>query len=335
MKIEDFNFILPEELIAQNPVTPRDSCKLLVLDRGKHSIDSRVFTDIARYFEAGDVLVLNDSKVLPARIQFKMSDKVFEIFLLKEKSAFTWQCLVKPGRKFELGVEFNLTDTVKAKVISIEDDGTRLIEFKGLVKPEDVLILGTIPLPPYIKNSNAKLDDYQTVYAKDNGSVAAPTAGLHFTPELLEKLKVKGVIIEFVTLHVGLGTFLPVKTEIVEEHKMHSEYYVMSEQTAKSLNEAKKRKNKVFAVGTTSVRVLESNFNESFTAGSGETDIYIYPGYKWKCVDGIITNFHLPKSTLLLLVSSFSGSDFILKAYNQAIKEKYRFYSFGDAMLIV
>ena len=281
--------------------------------------------------------------MIPARIKFLHENKKIEIFLTKRLGENTWLAIGKPGKLLKKGAKFEIMTGLSVRIAEVNADGQRLVEFSvnGL-SPEDsdfdeiLKKIGSTPLPPYIKNSSASFDDYQTVYAKNKGSVAAPTAGLHFTKRLLEKLAKKGIGLEFVTLHVGPGTFQPIKTERVEDHKMHSEYFSFDKDTANRLNYAKKDGRRIIAVGTTAVRVLESSYDKKsgFTPGFGETDIFIYPGYEWKCVDGLITNFHLPKSTLLLLTCSFGGEDLILKAYREAVKNKYRFYSFGDAMFI-
>lgn len=337
MEISDFDYYLPQELIASIPFEPRDACKLMCLDRADGTINHKHFYDLAGFLKKGDVLVFNDSKVIPARILFKHANKNCEIFLTTKVGADEWLAIGKPGKVLQPGNEFKLSDNLSATVVEILPDGQRLIRFSlaGEMLDKALIKIGLPPFPPYIKNTKAKMEDYQTIYAANDGSVAAPTAGLHFTDSLFSKLKAQGVQLEFVTLHVGLGTFLPVKSQKVEDHLMHKEVYSLDQQVAERLNKAKAEGRRLIAVGTTAVRVLESSFTENgFRAGMGETDIYIYPGYKWKCVDAMITNFHLPKSTLLLLVASFAGKEFMEKAYQEAIKQHYRFYSFGDAMFI-
>lgn len=341
MKLADFDFELPDSFIAQNPATPRDAAKMLVLNRSGETLEHRHFYDLADYLDENDVLVLNNSKVIPARICFTHNGHKCEIFLLKKLSEGQFECLVKPGKRFNDGASFDLTDNVMAKVTAVIPDGSRYIEFKNkeMLSPASdavVFSLGETPLPPYIKHSTADAEDYQTVYAKDFGSVAAPTAGLHFTDALLKKLKIKKVQILEVLLHVNRGTFQTVKTEDIEDHQMHSEFFSLDDATALALNKAKTLGKRIIAVGTTSVRVLESSFKDGkFCSGTGETNIFIYPGYKWKCVDALITNFHLPKSTLLMLVSSFAGKSFVMNAYEEAKKHDYKFFSFGDGMLIL
>lgn len=341
MQLADFDFDLPESFIAQNPASPRDSAKLMVLDRDKQTITHRHFYDLPAYLSENDVMVVNRSRVIPARICFVAGGARLEIFLLKKLKGGLFECLVKPGKKFALGATMEIDPKISATIKEVLPDGTREIEFAfsntGEPVPESVIFeLGQTPLPPYIKHSTADFNDYQTVYAKEFGSVAAPTAGLHFTDELLAKLRASGTEVVELLLHVNRGTFQTVKTEKIAEHKMHSEFFSLDEECAKSLNAARKAGKRIVAVGTTSVRVLESNFADGkFFAGSGETDIFIYPGYKWRCVDALITNFHLPKSTLLMLVSSFAGKDFAMKAYEEAKKHEYKFFSFGDGMLIL
>ena len=340
MKTEDFNYELPEYLIAQTPLKDRDQSRLMVLDKATGEIEHRHFYDIIDYLEEGDVLVLNDTKVMPARL-FGIKEETgshIEILMLKEIEADSWECLVRPAKRIDVGtiVDFG-NGVLKAQCIAIDEDGVRIFKFyyRGIFY-EILDQLGEMPLPPYIHEKLADKNRYQTVYAKEVGSAAAPTAGLHFTKELLEKIEAKGIKIEYVTLHVGLGTFRPVMAENVLEHQMHSEYYVMKESTAEVLNEAKKNGNMIVSVGTTSTRVLETVMSRygKFEACSGWTNIFIYPGYKFKAIDFLITNFHLPKSTLIMLVSALAGRENILNAYNEAVKERYRFFSFGDAMLI-
>ena len=340
MKTDDFDFELPEELIAQEPILKRDSSRLMVVDKKTGSISHHVFTDIVDLLNKGDVLVLNDTKVIPARL-FGIKENTsahIEVLLLNNIENNIWSCLVKPAKRVKDGTIISFGDgLLKAKCLEVDDEGIRKIEFKydGIFM-EILDKLGTMPLPPYIKTKLKDKDRYQTVYAKNIGSAAAPTAGLHFTNELLEKIKNKGIIICYVTLHVGLGTFRPVKVEDVSKHKMHSEYYEMNEETANTLNKAKEEGRRIISVGTTSVRVLETVMNKYnyICKCSGWTDIFIYPGYKFKAIDNLITNFHLPKSTLIMLVSALASREIILNAYNEAVKEKYRFFSFGDSMFI-
>jgi len=340
MQLEDFDYYLPEELIAQVPLKKRDSSKLLVLDKNTGEIEHKNFPSILDYMDKGDTLVLNDTKVLPARLigVKEETGAVIEILLLKDIQNGTWECLTKPAKRVHIGTIISFGNGIlKAKCIDEGEDGLRTYEllYDGILL-EILEKLGTMPLPPYI---HEKLEDqtrYQTVYAKNIGSSAAPTAGLHFTNELLEQIREKGINITYVTLHVGLGTFRPVQEENILNHKMHTEYYEMSEETANILNETKKNGNKIIAVGTTSVRTLETIMNKytKFKSCSGNTDIFIYPGYEFKAIDYLITNFHLPKSTLVMLVSALAGRENVLNAYNEAVKEKYRFFSFGDSMLI-
>ncbi|RKW24515.1 tRNA preQ1(34) S-adenosylmethionine ribosyltransferase-isomerase QueA [Candidatus Gracilibacteria bacterium] len=344
MNLSEFDYFLPEELIAQSAVEPRDHSKLLKINPNTQKIEEKKFFEILNDLGENDVLILNKTKVINARLNgFIENDKnkICEIFLHKQLNKNTWECLVYPGRKLKLGkkIFFNVNDEniLQAEIKEISDSG-RIVEFSkgGIEFLELIEKIGTIPLPPYIKQKLNDGDRYQTVFNEVSGSVAAPTAGLHFTKELLEKLKEKGVKIEKVLLHVGLGTFKNVETENILEHKMHSEYIELDEQTAKNLNKYKKSGKRIISVGTTSIRVLESFANEfgELESGKKDTNIFIYPGYNWKFVDAMITNFHLPKSTLLMLVSSFAGKDFITKAYNYAIENKFRFFSFGDAMFI-
>lgn len=340
MKTSDFYFELPQELIAQDPLEDRSSSKLMVLDRKTGKIEHRIFRDVAEYLEPGDCLVINDTKVIPARLIGKKedTDAKIEVLLLKRKENDIWETLVKPGKKAKIGTELVFGEgLLRAKVVDIVEEGNRLIQFfyEGIF--EEILDkLGQMPLPPYITHQLKDKNRYQTVYAKHEGSAAAPTAGLHFTPELLNKIKEKGVRIAHVTLHVGLGTFRPVKVEDVTKHHMHSEFYVVEEEQAALINETKRSGHKVVAVGTTSCRTLESATDEKgiLKTGSGWTEIFIYPGYRFKMIDKLITNFHLPESTLLMLVSALAGKENILNAYQEAVKEKYRFFSFGDAMMI-
>ncbi|MCD3349887.1 tRNA preQ1(34) S-adenosylmethionine ribosyltransferase-isomerase QueA [Clostridium botulinum D/C] len=340
MKVKDFDFYLPEELIAQHPMEKRDESRLMVVDRKSGHIEHKIFKDILGYFNEGDCLVLNNTRVLPARLigEKENTGGKIEFLLLKRIEGDRWETLVKPGKKAKVGARFVFgLGELKAEVKGMSEDGSRIIEFEYEGIFEEVLDkLGQMPLPPYITE---KLDDkerYQTVYSKEKGSAAAPTAGLHFTKELLKEIEKKGVKIAFVTLHVGLGTFRPVKVEYIEEHHMHSEYYTMLKETADIINETKKNGGKIIAVGTTSCRTLETIADENgrVRETSGWTDIFMYPGYKFKIVDRLITNFHLPQSTLLMLVSAFSSRENIMNAYKEAVDEKYRFFSFGDAMFL-
>ena len=340
MKTDDFDFYLPEELIAQTPLEKRDSSRLLVLDKKTGEINHRHFTDIIDYMEEGDTLVLNDTKVMPARLYGVKEETlaVVEVLLLKDEGDNVWECLTKPAKRIKEGTIVSFGDgKLKAECIEVLDEGIRRfkLNYKGILY-EILDELGEMPLPPYIHEKLKDKDRYQTVYAKNIGSAAAPTAGLHFTNDLLEKVKSKGVNIAYITLHVGLGTFRPVNVEDVTKHKMHSEYYVMSEEVASLLNKTRKAGHKIIAVGTTSTRTLETiaSLYGEFKACSGWTDIFIYPGYKFKGIDYLITNFHLPKSTLVMLVSALAGKENIMKAYAEAVKERYRFFSFGDSMLI-
>lgn len=340
MKVSEFDFYLPEELIAQHPKEKRDESKLMVVDKKTGEIDHKIFKDIVDYINPGDCLVLNNTRVLPARLigQKENTGGKMEFLLLKRLEDNSWETLVKPGKRAKVGSRFVFGDgELKAEVKEIGEEGSRIVKFEYEGIFEEVLDrLGQMPLPPYITEQLEDRERYQTVYSKEVGSAAAPTAGLHFTEELMNKLKEKGVNVCFVTLHVGLGTFRPVKVEDIEEHHMHSEYYTMSKETADIINETKKSGGKIIAVGTTSSRTLETIGDNSgkVSEESGWTDIFMYPGYKFKVVDTIITNFHLPQSTLLMLVSAFSSKDIIMKAYDIAVKEKYRFFSFGDAMII-
>nr|WP_302664985.1 tRNA preQ1(34) S-adenosylmethionine ribosyltransferase-isomerase QueA [uncultured Agathobaculum sp.] len=340
MKKSDFYFDLPERLIAQHPLEQRDASRLLVLDRADGSVTHRHFRDLLEYVQPGDCMVFNNSRVIPARLMGHAVGKTtpIEVLLLTDKGDGLWECLTRPGRKTREGVELVFGDgLLTATVESVQPDGNRLIRFHydGIFL-EILDQLGTMPLPPYIKE---KLDDperYQTVYSKTPGSAAAPTAGLHFTPELLESLRAKGVKLAFVTLHVGLGTFRPVKEDEITDHVMHSEYYIMDEETAEQINSTRQNGGKIWAVGTTACRTLETIADENGTVRpqSGWTDIFIYPGYHFKVVDHLVTNFHLPESTLMMLISAFATREMIMEAYRQAIEEEYRFFSFGDSMLI-
>ena len=341
MKTSDFYYELPQELIAQDPLEDRSSSRLLVLDRKTGELEHRVFRDIKEYLRPGDCLIVNDTKVIPARLMGVKEDTGagIEVLLLKRKADNVWETLVKPGRKARPGARIVFGDgLLKGEVLEIAEEGNRLIRFEYEGIFEEILDkLGQMPLPPYITHQLKDRNRYQTVYAKHDGSAAAPTAGLHFTPELLKEIEEKGVKLAHVTLHVGLGTFRPVKVEDVAEHHMHSEYYVVEEEQARLINETKAAGGRVICVGTTSCRTLESAADENGTLhpGSGWTDIFIYPGYRFKIMDGLVTNFHLPESTLLMLVSAFADKETIMKAYEEAVRERYRFFSFGDAMLIL
>lgn len=341
MKTSDFYYDLPQELIAQDPLEDRSASRLLHLDPVTGEIEHRTFKDVVQYLNPGDCLVINDTRVIPARLYGTKegTEAGIEILLLKRKPDDVWETLVKPGKKAKIGTRISFGDGIlMGEVIDIVEEGNRLIRFTYDGIFEEILDrLGEMPLPPYITHKLKDKERYQTVYAKHEGSAAAPTAGLHFTESLLEEIEKKGVHIAHVTLHVGLGTFRPVKVEDVTQHHMHSEFYVVEEEQAKLINDAKKRGNKVISVGTTSCRTLESAAGEDgiLRAQSGWTDIFIYPGYQFKVIDGLITNFHLPESTLLMLVSALAGKEHIMAAYEEAVEEKYRFFSFGDAMLIV
>lgn len=341
MNTSDFYYDLPKELIAQTPLEPRDSSRLLVLDKKDGSIEHKHFYDIIDYLVEGDCLIANDSRVIPARI-FGTKEETganVEFLLLKQISGNKWETLCKPGKKAKAGTKFTFGDgLMKAEVTEVKDDGNRIVDFEcdeNFFAALDKI--GQMPLPPYITEKLKDKERYQTIYSNELGSAAAPTAGLHFTNELMERIKAKGVNIAYVTLHVGLGTFRPVKVEDVTKHKMHSEHYEIPEETAKIISETKAKGKRVIAVGTTSCRTLESVATQygEIKACDGWTDIFIYPGYKFKVLDGLITNFHLPESTLIMLVSAFAGYDNIMNAYKTAVKEKYRFFSFGDAMAIL
>lgn len=338
MKTSLFDYKLPKRFIAQEPVSPRDSSKFMVYDTSNNVIVHKYFRDLSEILNKNDVLVINESKVIPARIIFFENLKEREVFLLRVIEENVYKVLVRPGKFFKKGKKFFINDDIFGEVLEVLDDGTRIIKFNN-----DVKHLGRIPLPPYIKNTDVEFSKYQTVYAEKEGSVAAPTAGLHFTNRLLEELKNEKIDVKKVLLHVGLGTFLPVSTENIEDHKMHSEFFELPKDVAEKLNVAKKINKRIIAVGTTSVRVLESCYdkNKGFIPRCDETDIFIYPGYKWKAVDALITNFHLPKSTLLMLVASFleskgvkNGQKKLLELYELAKENEYRFYSFGDAMFL-
>lgn len=335
MKVSEFDYELPSELIAQEPVEPRDASRLMVLHRKTQRIEHRIFREIIEYLEPGDLLVLNVSKVIPARLYArKKTGASIEILLIERLEEGIWKCLVRPGQKVKKGTELVIDEDLSAVCLGRGEDGTRILKFQ----PQDDRLIfekGRTPLPPYIKNE-VPLERYQTVYAKEEGSVAAPTAGLHFTPELIEKLKKKGVQFAEVVLHVGIGTFRPVKVEEVEKHKMHEEFYQVPKETVRKLRETRERGNRIVAVGTTTVRTLETIARlpeqEEYV---GKTDLFIYPPFEFKLVDALVTNFHLPRSTLLMLVAAFAGKDFVMEAYREAVKRRYRFFSFGDAMLIL
>ena len=339
MKVSDFNYNLPEELIAQIPLEKRDESRLMVLNRKKQTIEHRTFKDIVDFLEPGDCLVRNNTKVIPARIYGKKETGAnVEFLLLNNIEGDIWESIVRPGNKLHIGTKVIFGDgLLEAEILDIMPGGTRKVEFhyKGIFN-EILDQIGLMPLPPYIHEELKEKDRYQTVYAKYEGSDAAPTAGLHFTPELLKKIEEKGVQIANVTLHVGIGTFRPVKEDEVEKHEMHSEHYYIKQEDVDKINNARKNGKRIIAVGTTSCRVLETVADENgmLKQTEGDTQIFIYPGYKFKCIDGLITNFHLPQSTLLMLVSALAGKDYIMKAYNEAVKDKYRFFSFGDAMFI-
>lgn len=340
MKTRDFFFYLPKELIAVHPVSPRDESRLMVLYRNTGIIEHHIFRELPDLIDKNYLTVLNKTRVFPAKLDVLIDHKQAEILLLKQIKPNVWTCMVKPGRKFQNGIKFIINGEktfINAEVTEINSDGTRNINF---ILDKNILDWvednGRPPFPPYIKNSKATLEDYQTVYAKDTGSIAAPTAGLHFTDRVFKNMDARNIQRCFVTLHVGRGTFLPIKTDNIEDHLMHKEWYEISGKTAEIINSAKTNNKKILAVGTTAVRTLESGFREGYiSAETSETDIFIYPGYKFKIIDALLTNFHLPESTLIMLVSAFAGKDFVFKAYDEAIKNKYRFYSFGDAMLIL
>lgn len=340
MKVTDFDFYLPEELIAQHPLEKRDESRLMVLNKQTGEIEHKKFYDVLDYLNEGDTLVLNNTRVMPARLigEKENTGGKIEFLLLKRIEGDKWECLAKPGKSAKVGRKFTFGNgKLKAEVVDVLEDGNRIVEFKYDGIFEEVLdSLGEMPLPPYIHERLEDKELYQTVYSKEKGSAAAPTAGLHFTKELLQKIQDKGVNIAYVTLHVGLGTFRPVKVETIEDHDMHSEFYILDQKDADIINETKKRGNKVISVGTTSTRTLETIGDENgmVKAQSGWTNIFIYPGYKFKVIDNLITNFHLPESTLIMLVSALAGRENVLHAYETAVKEKYRFFSFGDAMFI-
>ena len=339
MKTDDFDYYLPEHLIAQTPLEKRDESKLLILDKNTGEIEHKHFKDVIDLLDSNDILVLNDTKVIPARLigTKEKTNAVIELLMLKNIKDNTWECLTKPAKRIKEGTIVSFGNKLKAKCIEVKDEGIRIFEliYDGILY-EILDELGEMPLPPYIHEKLKDKDRYQTVYAKNIGSAAAPTAGLHFTEELLKKIKEKGITICYVTLHVGLGTFRPVNVEDVTKHVMHSEYYQMSKETANILNEAKKTKKRIISVGTTSTRTLETIIKKygEFKECSGNTDIFIYPGYRFEAIDALITNFHLPKSTLVMLVSALAGKENIMNAYKIAIEKEYRFFSFGDSMFI-
>ncbi len=340
MKKSDFFYVLPEELIAQTPIEPRNSSRLMVLGRESGEVGHDKFYNLFDYLRSGDTLVLNNTRVLPARIFGKRTDtgSVVEFVLLKQKTTLVWECIAGPGKKAKEGKEFIFSEDLSAKVLEVLENGNRVIEFTSNGEFFSVLDkVGQMPLPHYIKEELKDKERYQTVYSKELGSAAAPTAGLHFTEDMLKELKAKGVNIAYVTLHVGLGTFRPVKVDDITEHKMHSEHYSISKETAEIINNTKREGGRVICVGTTSCRTLESAMQKfgEIKECSDDTEIFIYPGYKFGVMDGIITNFHLPESTLIMLVSAFAGYENTMNAYNTAVAEKYRFFSFGDAMLII
>ena len=340
MKVSDFNYELPESLIAQHPYDKRDEARLMVLDKTNENIEHKVFKDVIDYLNPGDCLVINNTKVIPARLYGKKDTGAnVEFLLLKRLEGDIWESIVRPGSKLKTGAKVIFGDgLLKASVLEVLENGNRKVEFEYNGIFNEILDqIGLMPLPPYITEATREDNEkYQTVYAKHDGSAAAPTAGLHFTEELLQKIKEKGIEVANVTLHVGIGTFRPVKVETVEEHEMHSEHYYIKKEDAEKINRAKQNGNRVIAVGTTSCRVLESvaDDNGIVKEVEGDTSIFIYPGYKFKCIDSLITNFHLPESTLIMLVSSLAGKDFIMRAYEEAVNEKYKFFSFGDAMII-
>ena len=341
MKLSEFNYELPEELIAQTPIKKRDESRLMILNRKEQTIEHKKFKDILEYLKPGDVLVRNNTKVIPARLYGKKETGAnVEFLLLNNIGNDIWEAIVRPGNKLHVGTKVIFGDGIlEANILEIMPGGTRKVEFKYQGIFNEILDqIGLMPLPPYIHETLKEKDRYQTVYAKYEGSAAAPTAGLHFTPELLQKIEEKGIEIANVTLHVGIGTFRPVKEEKIEEHKMHSEHFYIKQEDVDKINKAKQEGRRIIAVGTTSCRVLESIADEKtgmVKPIEDDTEIFIYPGYKFKCIDGLITNFHLPESTLLMLVSALAGKEYIMKAYKEAVKEKYRFFSFGDAMFII
>lgn len=340
MKVSEFRFDLPEELIAQHPYDKRDEARLMVIDKKTQKIEHKIFKNVVDYLEVGDCLVINNTKVLPARLYGKKETGAnVEFLLLKRIEGDFWEAMVRPGNKLKPATKVSFGDGIlRAEILEVLDGGNRRVKFEYQGIFNEILDqIGLMPLPPYIKETLKEKDKYQTVYAKYDGSAAAPTAGLHFTKELLEQIKQKGVQIANVTLHVGIGTFRPVKVENIEEHNMHSEHYYIKQEDVDKINTAKKNGHKVVSVGTTSCRVLESvaDKNGFVRETEGDTNIFIYPGYQFKCVDQLITNFHLPESTLIMLVSSLAGKDFVMQAYQEAVKERYQFFSFGDAMMVL
>lgn len=336
MKTSDFDYDLPQELIAQTPVVPRDSSRLLVIDRERENIEHRVFRNVIDYLEADDVLVMNDSRVIPARlIGKKDTGATVEAVLIRKTDEGLWKAIVRPGNKVKTGNRLVFGD-LTCEVAEHCDDSTRLLDFRG-EGDKTILSTGKLAIPPYIHIYPDDPESYQTIYSRIDGSVAAPTAGLHFTPELLGRIREKGIRTAFVTLHVGIGTFRPVKCEQIKDHEMHEEFYTISKETAETINSARKNGKRVFAVGTTTIRTLESVVRKrgELVADSGTTDIFIYPPFEFEVIDALITNFHLPKSTLLMLVSAFAGRDLVMKAYEAAVRERYRFFSFGDACLVI
>lgn len=338
MKTSDFYYDLPQELIAQTPMEPRDMSRLMVIDKNTGEVEHKIFKDLIDYLRPGDCLILNDTRVIPARIYGvkKETGAVVEFLLLKQSENNVWECLCKPGKRAKIGTEFVFGDgIVECEVIDVTEDGNRKVQFKCDSKEIYTILdkIGKMPLPPYITEELQNGELYQTVYSKELGSAAAPTAGLHFTKEMLKRIEDKGIKIGYVTLHVGLGTFRPVKVDDVKNHKMHSEHYHISKETADLINDTKKNGGRVIAVGTTSTRTLESvaTKNGCICEDEDDTSIFIYPGYEFKCIDGLVTNFHLPESTLIMLISAFAGYDNVMNAYKIAVKEKYRFFSFGDA----
>lgn len=338
MKTSDFYYDLPQELIAQTPMVPRDMSRLMVIDKNTGEVEHKIFKDLIDYLRPGDCLILNDTRVIPARIYGvkKETGAVVEFLLLKQSENNVWECLCKPGKRAKIGTEFVFGDgIVECEVVDITDDGNRKVQFKCDSKEIYTILdkIGKMPLPPYITEELQNGELYQTVYSKELGSAAAPTAGLHFTEEMLKQIEDKGIKIGYVTLHVGLGTFRPVKVDDVKNHKMHSEHYHISKETADLINDTKKNGGRVIAVGTTSTRTLESvaTKNGCICEDEDDTSIFIYPGYEFKCIDGLVTNFHLPESTLIMLISAFAGYDNVMNAYKIAVQEKYRFFSFGDA----
>ncbi|MDO4364145.1 MAG: tRNA preQ1(34) S-adenosylmethionine ribosyltransferase-isomerase QueA [Clostridia bacterium] len=342
MKTSDFYYDLPQELIAQTPMEPRDMSRLMVIDKNTGEVEHKIFKDLIDYLKPGDCLILNDTRVIPARIYGvkKETGAVVEFLLLKQSENNVWECLCKPGKRAKIGTEFVFGDgIVECEVVDVTDDGNRKVQFKCDSKEIYNILdkIGKMPLPPYITEELKNGELYQTVYSKELGSAAAPTAGLHFTEEMLKKIEDKGIKLGYVTLHVGLGTFRPVKVDDVTKHKMHSEHYHISKETADLINETKKNGGRVISVGTTSTRTLESvaTKNGCICEDEDDTSIFIYPGYEFKCIDGLVTNFHLPESTLIMLISAFAGYDNVMNAYKIAVDEKYRFFSFGDACLFI